>query len=184
MPFHISEQLLARSGWMPGATIEPMDIECDCCEAPASKLPSSTAMHRGTAVESSMRAVEVCGVHWVCSDCDSSSLLRNHLLACFSSISQSLGAGAIGNFNLLSLCVTRKGIRPVKGLLTARVCTPVGSLWIVVQFVASPVLGASEDLDYKLRGQLHFAHVCTRERIPCCNQDIRRHVRAFPSSPC
>lgn len=169
---------------MPGATIEPMDIECDCCEAPASKLPSSMAIHRGTAVESFTRAVEVCGFHWVCSDCDSSSLWRNYLLTCFPSFSQSLMAGAIGNFNLLSLYVTRKEVGPVKGLLTARVCTPVGSLWIVVQFVASPVLGASEDLDYKLWGQLHFAHACMRERIPCCNQDIHRHVRAFPSSPC
>lgn len=90
----------------------------------------------------------------------------------------------MGDCNLLSLRVARKQIWPMEGLLATGVCTPVGSLWVVVQFVTSPVLGAGEDLKYKLGSQLRFAQTYMDEHIPYCNRDTRRHVRAFPSSPC
>lgn len=55
------------------------------------------------------------------------------------------------DFSSLSLHVARKQIWAVEGLLAAMVRTPIGRLWVVVQFVTSPVLGAGEDLDCELR---------------------------------
>lgn len=65
-------QSLARSGWTPGATIEPIDIEWDCWGLPAIKDPESIDMQRGT--DSPREAAWVCGVHWPWSVCESSSL--------------------------------------------------------------------------------------------------------------
>jgi hypothetical protein len=102
-------------------------------------------MQRGIEVESFTRGVDAWGVHWVRSGCDSSSLSRNHLLVL--SFLCAIGWES----NSLSLHVARKQIWPVEGLLAAKVCTPVRSLWVVVQFVTSPVLGAGKDLDCELR---------------------------------
>lgn len=48
--------------------------------------------------------------------------------------------------NSLSLDVSRKQIWAVEGLLATGVCAAVGSFWVVVQFMASAVLGTSKDL--------------------------------------
>lgn len=46
----------------------------------------------------------------------------------------------------LSLHVARQQIGPVEGLLAATICTRVGGFGVVVQFMASAVLGAGKDL--------------------------------------
>lgn len=46
----------------------------------------------------------------------------------------------------LSFHMARKKIWTVEGFLAASMCTTVGGFRIVVQFMASAVLGASEDL--------------------------------------
>lgn len=73
IPFHISEQSLDSSGCTADPTIDPMDMELDCCEVPARRALASTGMQRG--MEASLMAgVWAWDVHWDCSVCDSSSL--------------------------------------------------------------------------------------------------------------
>lgn len=57
--------------------------------------------------------------------------------------------------------MARKQVWPVEGLLAAMMRTPIGSLWVVVQFVTSAVLGASEDLS-EPKSQLRCAHTLYR----------------------
>lgn len=69
MPLHSNEQsLLARSGWMPGATSAPMDMECEW-EVAANGIPWSIDIQGETG-----DSVMGLGANEDFSDFDSSSL--------------------------------------------------------------------------------------------------------------
>lgn len=73
IPFHMSEQSLDSSGYTADPTVEPMDMELDCCEVLVRRALASTGVLRE--MDSSlMTGVWLCDVHWDGSACDSSSL--------------------------------------------------------------------------------------------------------------